>query len=260
MRTASLLLVTGLCILAWPTLATTSEATWWLPTWYDDLKSEVHTIKSEVDGRCDPNPKSTLRVFAYPSCVVSAILDPDLEKSWRVTLILLAPFLAILVRQALQGYVEGKPILPLVLFVAVLIGTIWRYGGDDTGSRLRVVASYALHVSFSALAAGVLAFWTRYVLRLLSAVAVAGIVVAGAGTVAAIVLGGAWLSSEALAWFSVATGVAGGAWLFWRSVKEKRAGDGSAQAVSGQSGPLRVTGASSDGGGPASRPSEPDDG
>ena len=246
-RTVWLLLVIGLSAVAWPRpIAAAEEHSIGDPTWIDE-------IANAIKERCDLS-ESTIRAFAYPSCIVSVVLDPQLKKSWRVTLIILAVFFAILVRQALQAVREGQ-LTPLVFFVVVLFGTIWRYGGGNGGFGSLV--GYSTHAFFSALAAGVLTFWTRYVLGLLPVAAVAGIV---AGIVAALALQGDALSAEQLEWFSVAVGVVGGAWLFGRSVRKKRAGDGSAQAVSGQSGPLRSGGASSDGSGAASRSSQSDDG
>lgn len=242
-RTVWLLLVIGLSAVACPRpIAAAEEHSIGDPTWIDE-------IANAIKERCDLS-ESTIRAFAYPSCIVSVVLDPQLKKSWRVTLIILAVFFAILVRQALQAVRDGQ-LTPLVFFVVVLFGTIWRYGGGNGGSGSLV--GYSTHAFFSALAAGVLTFWTRYVLGLLPVAAVAGIV-------AALVLQGDSLSTEQLEWFSVAVGVVGGAWLFRRSVRKERAGDGSAQAVSGQSGPLRSGGASSDGSGAASRSSQSDDG
>lgn len=243
------LLVIGLCIFARPTPTAAAEMH------VDDWSKWYNEVAQARCKRCDL--ESGVSMVAYPGCIVSVVLDLNLEKSWRVTLIILAVFFAIFVRQALKAVHEG-PLTPLVLFVILLFGAIWRHSSGDAG--LGSLVGYAPHAFFSALAAGVLTFWTRYVFGLLPVAAVAGLVMAVAGIVAAIVFQGSSLPVKVLEWFSVTTGIVGGAWLFWRGVKKERAGDGSAQAVSGQSGPLRNGGASSDGGGGASCSSQSGDG
>ena len=197
-----------------------------------------------VEERCN---SESFGVFRYPSCIVSVVLDPRLDANWPVSMTILGVFFAILVRQAVQGYVEG-PLVAFVLFVIVLIGTIVvgsdGDAGRDTGSR-PLDDWYVLHVFFSALAAGVLSFWTRYAWDLLPVAVVA--------CIGAIVVRAGVLPFPILELPSIVVGAAGGAWLFWRRAeKKKRFDDGSAQDVSGQSP------SNADGG--ASRASPPDGG
>lgn len=239
-----LLLATVLSAIAWSTPVTAGEL---------DRESGPTSFGTAVEERC--NSETTFGLFRYPSCIVSVVLDPRLETSWSVSLTILGIFFAILVRQAVQGYVEG-PLVAFVLFVLVLIGTIV-VGSDgearrDTGWR-PLDDWYVLHVLFSALAAGVLSFWTRYAWDLLPVVVVAGIV-------AAIVLREDVLPTPVLELPSIAVGAIGGAWLFWRSARRKRVGDGSAQAVSGQSASSRSGSAPSNTDGGAGRANPADGG
>ena len=216
-RTVWLLLATVLCGIAWSTPVAATES---------DRESRSISFGKAMD-RC--NSESTFGVFRYPSCIVSVVLDPRLETSWPVAMTILGVFFAILVRQAVQGYAEG-PLVAFVLFVIVLIGTIVvgsdGDAGRDTGSR-SLDDWYVLHVFFSALAAGVLSFWTRYAWDLLPVAVLAG--------VGAVVVRAGVLPSPFSELPFIAVGAAGGAWLFWRSARRKGAGDGSVQAVSGQS-------------------------
>lgn len=222
----SLLLVTVLYCIAWPTLAAAEVVRGGEPMSFSDALD-----------RC--NSDSWLRVLASPSCIVTEILDLKSETGRPVALTILGIFFSILVWNAVEGYVRG-PLISFVLFVLVLIGTIVVAGVGSTGPG-PLGEWYVLHIFFSALAAGALSYWTKKAWELLP-VAVA------AGAVAVIVSRGDVLSAPLSELAPFAVGVAGGFWLYWRKwrgARMRRAGGRNAPDTPGLSVPFSADGGAS---------------
>ena len=179
-----------------------------------------------VRDACEANgcqPDSSV-LFTLPGCIVrKVVLDPcfhsnDAENNnngdggGAAGLAILTVLFAVLARQAVVGYRKNWRLSFALLLVLFLGTTI--FGLLPIGSAFELSDPIEFVVIFfaSAFLAGVLAFWTVYMLYLVPVVA-AGSLVALLSNVGG---NGFLIQSEELRLFLIAaTGLAGGAWLYW---------------------------------------------
>lgn len=148
-------------------------------------------------------------LFALPGCFAKNLLDPcNRSDSGPVSLVILAVFFAVLMRQTALGYRKNLR-LSFALFLILFLGaTVFSFTVVRKGDFLDALeADFLLILLASAFFGGVLAFWTRYVLDLL-------VVAAGASLLAFLTLRADLQSIRTP--LIVVAGIAGGLWLHWR--------------------------------------------
>ena len=150
-------------------------------------------------------------LFNLPGCFAK-LLDPCVHGGGAVSLAVFAVFFAVLMRQAAIGYRQNWPLsfaLFLVLFLGATLLNIFVLPEATMFNFFEAskLDEFVTIFFASAFFAGVLAFWTRYLLDLL-------VVVAGASFVALLASTDLLQSSVQMP-LIVATGIAGGVWLYW---------------------------------------------
>lgn len=165
-------------------------------------------------------------LFNLPGCFAK-LLDPCIHGGGAVSLAVFAVFFAVLMRQTAIGYRQNWPLsfaLFLILFLGATILNIFVLP-EATMFNLFEASKLDEFVTIffaSAFFAGVLAFWTRYLLDLLAVVAAASFVALLASTD---------LLESVQMTLIVATGIAGGIWLYWwRDLRQKRKAPGGGHA------------------------------
>ena len=149
-------------------------------------------------------------VFVLPGCLAKNLLNAC-DHSGPVGFVILAVFVAVLMRQTALGY--GKNLrLSFALFLVLFLGTTI-FGFSVLGFELLAASDLVKFVMIflaTAFFGGVLAFWTRYLLDLLAVAAGASLLVLLTD-----------LESIRMPLIVVA-GIAGGLWLhWWRDHRQK---------------------------------------
>ena len=126
----------------------------------------------------------------------------------EVGLAIFAVLFAVLTRQAVKGYRDNWR-LSFALFLILFLGiTVFGLYAIDRTSEIWGSADFVVILFASAFLAGVLSFWTMYMLYLVP-------IVAGGSLVALVSsAGGSW-PEEIRLLLIAATGLAGGVWLYW---------------------------------------------
>ena len=192
-------------------------------------------LLQHCDGRCsaapnnqtDPN-RTGLSFFAYPGCLVSKLLDACnfQDGGAPIGIAIFVIIFAVLTRQAIIGYLQASR-LSFALFLLVFFAAVGGYFTILDTSEIAELDSpifgFAVVVFASLFLAGVLSFWTKYLLDLLAVVLLAVLFV---GLMAL-----ASLDSPDEAIYppllrdllGVVTGMAGGVWLYWwREIRSNR--------------------------------------
>lgn len=180
------------------------------------------------DGRCfvtsDSQPGhnwTSLSFLAYPSSIVSNLLDTrSLQDSDApVGIAIFVIIFAVLIRQAITGYREGWRLsfaLFLIGFFAAVTGYCKISEVFQTMKLDFPIFVFVMVVFVCALFAGVLSFWTKYLLDLLAVVLLAVLLV---GLIYLGDINNSLLRDS----LGVVTGVVGGVWLYWwRDVRKDR--------------------------------------
>ena len=155
-------------------------------------------------------------LFTLPGCFVrKVVLDPCISNDGggAIGLAILAVLFAVLTRQMVVGYRENLRLSFALLLLLFLGTTIFGLLPIDTTFKLLHPAEFVVTFLASAFLAGVLAFWTMYMLYLVP-------VIAGGSLVALFSNisweGGRLIESENVRLvLIVAVGLAGGGWLYW---------------------------------------------
>lgn len=201
----------------------------------EGLVKWAEELLQHCDGRCSASPnnqtdpnKSGLSFFAYPGCLVSKLLDVcNFQGSGaEIGIAIFVIIFAVLTRQAIIGYLQALR-LSFALFLLVFFAAVGGYFKIHDISEIAELDSpifgFAVVVFASLFLAGVLSFWTKYLLDLLAVVLLAVLFV---GLMAL-----ASLDSPDEAIYppllrdllGVVTGMAGGVWLYWwREIRSNR--------------------------------------
>lgn len=159
-------------------------------------------------------------LFTLPSCLFGKIFKPCAAECGRdkaVSLAILVVCFAMLTQQTAKGYRKHTR-LSVVLFLILLLGTtvfsVFDFVSGSSGPRLPQLLEFAYTLFTSAFFAGVLAFWTKYMLDLLAVIAAAALV--------ALLVHSMGLPGTIGMPVIVGTGVGGGVWLYWwREYRQK---------------------------------------
>lgn len=171
--------------------------------------------------------RAVIDLFALPQCLTNKILSPcdDCGRDKVVGLAVLAVGFAVLAQQAAKGYRRHWHLsfaLFLILFLGTTVFSFFPLAAGSTETANLGLPEFAYILFASAFLAGVLAFWTRYMLDLLAVIAVASL---------AAILAMDLPSSIGRTLLIVGTGVVGGAWLYWwRECRKKPAAPADGQA------------------------------
>lgn len=186
------------------------------------IKELLRPCKERCFAASDSLPvrnSTGLSFFACPSCIVSNLLDANnfQGSDAPVGIAIFVIVFAVLMRQAIMGHREGWR-LSFALFLIGFFAAVTGYSEisetiQDAGADLPIFG-FVMVVFASALFAGVLSFWTKYLLDLLAVVLLAVLLV---GLIYLGDINNSLLRDS----LGVVTGVAGGVWLhWWRDVRK----------------------------------------
>ena len=205
-----------------------------LVKWAKELLQWTKELLQHCDGRCSAAPdnqtaqnRSGLSFFAYPGCLVSKLLDACnfQDGGAPIGIAIFVIIFAVLTRQAIIGYLQASR-LSFALFLLVFFAAVGGYFTILDTSEIAELDSpifgFAVVVFAGVFLAGVLSFWTKYLLDLL-AVVVLAVLLVGFISLAS-------LDSSDEAHYpllrdllGVVTGMAGGVWLYWwREIRSNR--------------------------------------
>lgn len=191
-----------------------------LANWIDQLSQHCGERCSAAPDDQTTQNRYDLSFFAYPSCLVSKLFDVcNLQDSdAAIGIAIFVIIFAVLTRQAIIGYLQMWR-LSFALFLAVFFSAVAGYftilGTPEIVKLDSPIFGFAVLVFASVFFAGVLSFWTKYMLDLLAVVLLAMVLV---------LLDSLDETNPLLRdSLSVVTGMAGGVWLYWwREIRSNR--------------------------------------
>ena len=191
---------------------------------FDELLQRCNQRCPVASGGRSAQNWAGLSFFAYPGCLVSTLLDVcnfQGSGAW-VGIVIFVIIFAVFTRQAIMGYRKGWR-LSFALFLIVFFLAVTGYFVFTEPVTNKDIPRFLMLVLASVFFAGVLSFWTKYMLDLLAVVLLAVLLV---GLVSlADTDNSLWQD-----WLGVVTGIAavltgivGGVWLYWwRDVRPNR--------------------------------------
>lgn len=190
------------------------------------VEGRFKKLLRHCDGRCfaasDSQPAQNwtgLSFFACPSCIASNLLDSCnfQDSSAPVGIAIFVIVFAVLMRQAIMGYREGWRLSFALFLIGFFAAVTGYFKISETFPDVKPdlpIFGFVMVVFASALFAGVLSFWTKYLLDLLAVVLLAVLLV---GFTSLGDINNSLLRDS----LGVVTGVAGGVWLhWWRDVRK----------------------------------------